>query len=223
MSFRKARCAVGAGPGRLPQERLIQRRRPIRRPEVGALRGVQKHRGIAHAAGQEPVDRHARPAFAVVRTVGQARAGGLHTEKTAVRGGNAHRSAAIRPVRGGHDSGGHRGARPAGRPARRAFKVPGVAGRAAIDRRLGRGTDSALGRGGSPEVDDTRRRDPFVDRGIAGIARVREKPRSVVRGIVDRLGAEVLQKERARPAAARRADPARSSVGPSPRPASRPR
>ncbi len=172
-----------------------KRRGDIGRAGVRSGAGIEHRGGVTDRPGQEAVDGHARPALARIGTVGQAGAGRLEAEETAVRCGNAHRSAAVRPVREGHDARRDRGTRAAGRPARRAGQVPGVAGGCAVDGSLGRRADAALGGRRAPEGDDTGRADTLEYRAVAVIARVGEQPRSIVAGKVHRLAAEVLEQE----------------------------
>ena len=60
-----------------------QRRRGIGRAQIRASAGIEHCGCIAHRTGQEPVNPHARPAFARIGPIGQARACGFETEQPA--------------------------------------------------------------------------------------------------------------------------------------------
>lgn len=64
-------------------ERTRQRRCVVRRPQVRADRCIKQRCCVAHAASEEAVDGHARPAFAAGRPIGQQCTGGLHAEQAA--------------------------------------------------------------------------------------------------------------------------------------------
>ena len=101
-------------------------RRMIGVSRFGAHHSVKEGRGIAHAAGNHVVLRHAGPAFRPVRAGGDTAAGGLEADQAAKGGGDADGTAAIAAVRRRDDAGRHRRGRAAAGAARRAYRIPGV-------------------------------------------------------------------------------------------------
>jgi hypothetical protein len=99
---------------------------PSRARRVRPAQASSMTRGVADRPGEEPVDRHAGPALAGIGPVGQARARGLEPEQPAGRGRDAHRSAAVRPMRHGHDPRRHRRPGPARRSARGMVRFHGL-------------------------------------------------------------------------------------------------
>ena len=74
---------------------LAERWRDIRRPSIWTLAGIHHRGSVAHAAGQEAVNCHARPAFAHKGAVREAGPRGFETEQPAAGGGYAYRPASI--------------------------------------------------------------------------------------------------------------------------------
>ena len=106
-----------------------QRRRVVRGAEVGAVRRVDQRRRVAHAARQEPVDRHPGPALAGRWTVGKPGPCRLQPEQTARRRRDSHRATAVTAVGDRHDSSCDRSRRARRRSAGDVVEVPRIARR----------------------------------------------------------------------------------------------
>ena len=111
--------------------------------EVGTRRRCQLHEGaaignvvqividgggIAHRAGHHALDRDARHIFVACKWRRHTSTGRLQPDQAAERRGNADRTAAIRRHRNRRDPGRHRHRRATRGTARRAFRIPRIAG-----------------------------------------------------------------------------------------------
>ena len=177
-------------------KRCLQGRGDVGRARIRPGAGVQQGGRVAHGAGQEPVDGHASPAFPGIRSVRQPRARRLEAEQAAGRGRDAHRPAAIRPVRRRHDARRHRRARAARRAAGRTAGVPRIARRSVIDRGFCHCTDAQLGRGRAAERDQPGFVQPLDQCAVALMRRTLEQARAGGHGKVRGLRPQILQKER---------------------------
>ena len=145
--------ATGRGADLL-RERPLRWRRKVRRPDIGTAGHVQQCGAVAHAARDDVLGGHARPAFATIGAVRIARARRLEPEQSAARGRDADRSATVRGVGGGHDPGGDRSCRAAAGAAGHVVEIPRIA-RGAMQPGLGGDGEAELGRIGLAEDVET--------------------------------------------------------------------
>ena len=103
---------------------------------------VEPERRVEHRAADAAFDHHPPPAFEL-RRQRDAAAGRLQAEEAAAGGGDADRAGAVAGRGDRHQAGGDRRGRAAARAARRALRVPRVAGDA-VGGRLGEAADRQL-------------------------------------------------------------------------------
>lgn len=160
-------AARKAGPGR-PGSRLPATPAPHRSAALHAGDRIERGGGVAHAAAQHAIARHAAPCLAARRPQGHQAAAGLQAEDAAARRRNADRPAAVAAVGQGHHAGGDRDGGAAAGAAGRTLRRPGVAGGPAVDERLGGGRHAQRRHGGAGKGQQAGGVEAFHQHGVAG-------------------------------------------------------
>lgn len=173
----------------------MKRRRMIRGAEIRALGGIDQCRGVAHAAGEEPVDGHAGPPLAGRWPVGQACPGRFEPEEAARRSRDAHRTAPVAAMGNRYDPSRHCGSGPGRRSTGNVADVPRIACRSAVGGSFGSWPNAELGAGRAGEGDQSAALQPGEQLGIDGVAVVAVQARPHARRKVDGFAAEVLDQE----------------------------
>ena len=181
-----------SGKGLRP--RTAVSRRMIRVAGLRALHGVEKRRGVAHAAGNHVILSHAGPALGPVRAGGDAAAGGFEADHAAMGGRYADGTSAIAAMRRRDNARRHGRRRAAAGAARREFGIPGVQCRPAYVR-FGSDRQRQLRRIGLPENYQPGLAVAANQRGVPLRHEPVKQTAGVAGGLSSIVGADILQQE----------------------------